>query len=150
MLNDKDSEILKAFFAAPKGENRTQLAERLGITRSAVRDALCRAKRAGIDIDRRHTKPEQPEPEPQRDDVVTVTVARLAVGKMKPECLRTNVTLPRLSFVTAQDDEEPIRRIVTPPPKVSQADIIRQQRVAMIREIHQAGLRRGLFRIGSR
>ncbi len=149
MLTDKDQAIVKAFFAMPPGKTQKDLALDLGIPRSAVRDALCRAKRAGIDTDRRHTRPEPKKVEPQREDVVTATVPKPSIGRLDAACMRSTVSLRRISFISDADDR-PLGRIVTPVPQVNEADIIRQRRVAMIREIHQSGLRRGLFRIGSR
>lgn len=142
MLTKRDHETRRIYTSAhDMTEPRT--AEILGISRYEVRASLDRCRRAGLDV----SKPTKPtDHKPPRTDTVEVTVRNPSNNTLNDAISQRRISLPKLVFQSCAIEDRTIRKYAPPPPQITEEEQQRLARVALIRKIHQDGLRRGLFR----
>ncbi len=154
MLSDRDRKVCEAYLSAPE-MSEPRVATELGISRYEVRGSLDRGRRAGMNLSkpRGGKKPMRPIP---KIDSVSVTITNLSNASIDETISHRSISLPRLSFAAGPAPAEiPLNRKprvveTKPQPQLTEREIFLLKRLVLIKQVHQEGLRRGLFRIHSR
>lgn len=135
MLKPKDREIVR-LYTASRANTEPLIAEKMGLSRYQIRAAIERARAYGLNVDRPPLPP-APEEAP----------ARVFAGQPSMPKLRS---IAVFDAKETRENEERSLRLEIKPRQMTPAEELRAKRLSQIKQIHQDGLRRGLFRVGSR
>lgn len=136
-MNENDRIILEYYQKHPDAR-QIDIEKATGIKVATIRNIRSRLERKGI-------APWQNEGTKH----VTVTVPAMSSARIDPERYAMAVTLPRIRFQTSPVEKVPMR-LKVPVPVLTAEEELRMKRLALMKQVHRDGVRRGLFQVRSR
>jgi hypothetical protein len=149
-VKDNDRKVLEFYRENPRARQKDVEAA-TGINVATIRNIRSRLQRVGLTpwiVPPAEQLPRLPIAAPGR---ISVEIRQTSAARVDPDRSSVAVSLPRFGFHSSEFDEDRRpHRLTIPVPELHPLEELMQRRLALIKQVHQEGLRRGKFRPCSR